>query len=142
MLKFIETALETKIARIIQFHGRKFGSHKGLSPIKNLTEVNALINNGLDKLSPFDLSKRYENVNRKMIWKDCRNRIKANGLNMLPACLQELTITTKADMTVTKTFQRLILRKGAPLSPILFLIYIDDIVKYFHRSVPEDVKPR
>lgn len=142
MRKLIEIAMATRLASSIQVHGRQFGFQKGLSPISTLIDVNALIKEGHHRLATLDLSKAYDKVNRLVLWEDYKSRADANTLNMLTACLQELSITTKVDVTGTVAAQRLGLTQGAPLSPLLFLIYIDDIAKYCHRPVPDAVQNR
>lgn len=44
--------------------------------------------------------------------------------------LQELILSTKGDVTGTTAVQRLGLTQEAPLSPILFLIYIDYLAEF------------
>lgn len=47
--------------------------------------------------------------------------------SMLTAFLQDLTVTSKGDVTGNEDRIKLGMKKGAPHSPILFLIYINGI---------------
>lgn len=138
--KFIKAAIALRLVRTIPIQARQFGFQKGLSSLTTLIDVNPLVSNGFKRIATLDLTKVYARVNRTMLWSDYRNRIDANILNKFPACLQQLSISTKEDVTGTTAVQRLGLTEGAPLSPILFLEYIDDISQYCHRPAPSPVQ--
>lgn len=59
---------------------------------------------------------------------------------MITACLQTLKVTTKGDVCGTKAEIRLVLPQGAPISAILFLIYINDLKSYCPRAEDRSIK--
>lgn len=120
--KIIEGALGNALLRETKLFPRKFGFQRGISPQMTLTDVD--IHQGRpQKIS----TKAYDRLNRSTLIPDCEQRVEATICGMLRACLQPLTVSTKGDTVNTERIQRLGITKGAPLSTIIFLIYIDDI---------------
>lgn len=87
-----------------------------------------------------DLEKAYDRVNRTAIIGDCENRTELAITKVLRACLQPLRISTKGDVLNTTVIQRLGLTLGAPLSTIIFLMYIEDLGDNGTRAMEKDVK--
>lgn len=79
-----------------------------------------MVKMGFNRIATLDLIKAYD---RRTLWSDFGTRVETNLLDLLLACLKELTIVTKGDVTGTKAAQKTGLTQTAPLSQILFLIY-------------------
>lgn len=126
----IEKAFVYLIARKIDIHWRQFGFQHGLSLSMTLIDVDALVKSGQKRIPTPDLTKAYDKANRKLLLDDCRKRLGKSTIGMIAACLQPLTVTTKGDILGTKAVIKLELTQGAPLSAMLFLIYIDDLPEY------------
>lgn len=58
---------------------------------------------------------------------------------MITTCLQVLTITTKGDVLGAEAQIRLGITQAAPLSPILFLIYLNGLHEYCPRKTYQEV---
>lgn len=67
----------------------------------------------------------YDKVNRSTLMRDCRKLLDDNTRKMIAASLKPLKVTGKQDVMDTKAELRLGLLKGAQISPILFLLYIN-----------------
>lgn len=94
-----------------------------MSPTIMLTEVDTLIREGHDRRAILDLTKAYDRVDRQLLMDNCIERREPSITAMLTAFLQDVQGTT-AEI-------RLGLTQGTALSPILFLVYIDDILRLF-----------
>lgn len=128
--KVIEAAMARRLARSVPINPRQFGFQRGLSSMITLVDVNAQGRACLDKIATLDLCEAYNKVNRVILWKDCKKVVDSNLCSMLTACLQTLSITTKDDVTEIRMEQRMGLTQGAPLSPVLFLVYINNITRF------------
>lgn len=98
-------------------------------------DVDAIVKGGNDRIATLDLSKAYDKVNRSLFMQNCREVLDRRTLAMLTTFLQALMVTTKGDVTGKVAELRLGSTQGAPLSPILFIIYIDDLPKFCRRNV-------
>lgn len=127
MRKVVEAAIARRITSAVKIEARQYGVQRGLSPTTTLIDVNSLVRKWLKNISSLDLTKAYDKVNRTTLWKDCKKRLNLNLCMMILARFQKLSLSTKGDVTGTTTFQRLGLTQFAPLSPVLFLKYIDDL---------------
>lgn len=78
-------------------------------------------------------------VNRDILIEDCEKAMDESTTNMLTACPQPLEVETKGVVLGNKATLTLALTQGAPLSPISFVIYINDLPSFFPRSVEEGV---
>lgn len=66
-------------------------------------------------------------VNRQLLSSYCERELPTPLVDMLNAFLQPLKVRTKEDVLRKEMTQLLGLTEGSPLSPILFLVYINDI---------------
>lgn len=58
---------------------------------------------------------------------------------MIPACFQTLYVTTKGDVTGKEVGLKLGLKQGSPLSPVLLLVYINDIHRLWKRRTESEM---
>lgn len=79
----------------------------------------------------------YDKVNRSELLRNSEKVLSKDTTNMLRTCLQTLTVTTKGDILGKEARLRLGLTQGAPLSPILFLLHINDLPQFCPK--PTDV---
>lgn len=140
--KTVKVTIVENLAASIEVHERPFGFHRGLSPAPTLLDGDSLVKIGMNKVATLDLAKAYDKVNRRLLMKDCEQRMDSNTAPSIADCLQQLTVTTKSEVTGTRSILRLDLPQGSPLSPILFLIYIDDLVDYCPRQTNRKVVQR
>lgn len=61
---------------------------------------------------------------------------------MLRAFLQTLTDTTKGDVMGKEAILRLGLTQGAPLSPVLFIVYTNNLTQFCTRPIDSRLKTR
>lgn len=133
-MKIIEASIAARRVKQLPICGLQFGFQKGLSSAITLTEVDALIRGGQYRIATLDLTKAYDRFNRQPLLDNCGERLDARMSAMLTACMQVLRVSTKCDVQGTTAEIRLGLTQGAPLSPILFLIYIDDLPRFCRRE--------
>lgn len=90
-------------------------------------------------MTTLDLSKAYDKVKRSILLQDCKLSTSRGISDMIPVCLQIINVTTKGDVTGKELALKLGPTKGSPLSPVLFLIYINDIYNICRRKTEEEV---
>lgn len=104
--------------------GRQYGFQKGLSPAIALVYIDAIVRVGNNKIETLDLAKAYYKVSRQILLKYYRKVMRKQTMDMLPVCLQSLTMSTKGYILGKQATIRHVLTQVAPLSPILFLVNI------------------
>lgn len=132
-------ALAEEVAQNAMIMGRKFGFQRGLAPTTTLIVLNAVVKGGHRRITTLDLTKAYDRVKRSTLLHDCNKSLNRNLVDMLKACLQTLTVTTKGDVMGKEAQIILGLTQGAPLSLVLCLIYINDIADHCPRQLETTV---
>lgn len=130
--KVVEATIADKVAKKIPILRRQVCFQRGLSSAITLADVDAIVRGGDNRVAALDLTKAYDRVKRSILMDDCAKIIDEETLRMIDACLQVLIVSTKGGVLEREAYLRLGLTKGAPLSPILFVEYIEDI-PYFRR---------
>lgn len=74
-------------------------------------------------------------MNRMFLLQDFRETLEKQITDMLPVCMQPLTVSRKCDVLEKKVVLRLGLAQVVPLSPILFFVYSNDLQKCSDRIV-------
>lgn len=100
-----------------------------------LLDFNAIVIAGLNKIATLDLTKAYDKINRTLLWEECKRVMGTSILKIIPACLQEIMVEWKGNVTRKRATLRLSLTQGPPLSSVLFLIYINDMTEFCPRPV-------
>lgn len=118
--KVLEAAITTKIANNLNVFARKYGLQLVLSPVVSLLDVDAVVKGCYNKIGTLDLSKAYYKINRKQLLKDCQTTLDKKKVDMLPSCVQPLTLRTKDDVLEKKAVIKLGLAKGAPCRQFCF----------------------
>lgn len=138
--KIVETAIAEAIAKKLKVCGRQFGFEKGLSPSITLKDVDTLVRGRQSRITTLDLTKAYDKVNRRILLEDCDKVLSKGTLAMFSACLQVLRVSSKGDVLGETAEIRLGLPQGTPLSPVLLIIYINDLPLYCRRWVDYGVQ--
>lgn len=141
--KVYEIVLEAKLRRAVEnkLHGAQSGFRPGYSTqdhiftIKNILEKFLTYNKEI-YMCFIDLEKAFDKVKREEIW----NALESNGVEVglieaIKSLYKNTTNTVKANNHETKKFRTTQgVRQGGVLSPLLFLIFMDQIIKNCSRS--------
>lgn len=137
--KISEAAVAESISERLNIYGRQYGFQRGLSATSTLLEVDVVVKGGKNRIATLHLAKAYDKINRMTLLQDCKQVINEEIKNILPACLQVLKVTTKGDVTGKEASIKLGLTQGTPLSPTLFLVHINDILRFCRRHTEHEV---
>lgn len=111
----------------LKVFGIQYGFQMGLSPSMTLMDVNTLVEAEKDRITTLYLTKAYNKVNMRILLEYCKGMLSGEITDMLAVWIQVLTVKIKGDVLGPEARIILGLIQGAPLSLILFLIYINDL---------------
>lgn len=137
--KVIEPVLAASISKELKVYGRHFGFQRGLPPKITLLNIDAVVRVGRNIIATLDLAEVYDRLNRSTLLGNSKRALNKELTDMLTACRQVLRVTTKGDALGKEAYIILGLTQGAPLSSVLFLIYIDDLQNFCRKETDQEV---
>lgn len=84
-------------------------------------------------MATLELAKAYDKVNWFLLLCDCGRYLNKGVTKMLKPCFHVMRVTTKGYVLGKGAKLRFDLTKGAPLSPILFLVHVNDLHQFYPR---------
>lgn len=123
----LEEAIAEKIPCEVKIFKRKYGFQQGFRSAINLIDVHHTIREGADLVATLDLSMSYDRINREKLVADFDRLLSEELEHIITACLQQTMFATNGDVTGCRLINSLGQTQGSHLSPISFIIYINDI---------------
>ena len=140
LAKIYDTMILNRLLKWYNINKCQAGAQKGRSCLEQIITLRMLCDYALYKKCKLyvlfiDYSKAYDRVSRKQLIKVLKSRgcgkVMLKAIQSLYKCTKNVLKTAVIDATIG-------VRQGAPSSCLLFIIYIDEMVKMIKRAIGND----